>query len=74
MGHSTGKQALMGRLVSFRAAARYLGCDYQTVKFWADQGFLPTLPTPKGWRLIPRDVVERLAKGEIALTASDMEA
>ena len=47
------------KFVSLREVVRASGRDYQTVKHWVDQGLLPSVPTPRGWKLVPRAALEK---------------
>jgi excisionase family DNA binding protein len=51
-------------LLTIRQAAKLTGADYSTVRYWLEQGLLPSLPTPRGWLLIPRAAVERLIEAK----------
>ncbi|MDX2007490.1 MAG: hypothetical protein SFU83_19810 [Meiothermus sp.] len=51
--------------VSIREASKQVGREYQTVKFWVEQGILPSVPTPAGWRLIPKAALERFINGDL---------
>lgn len=54
--------------VSVREAAKLAKRDYQTVRFWVESGILPSVPTPRGWHLIPLAALEKLLNGEAPKT------
>lgn len=53
-----------------RGVSQKAGVSYQTAKYWVDNNILPSVPTEKGWRLVPKAALERFLSGELQKTES----
>jgi len=48
-------------LVSIGAVAKRVGCKVSAVRFYADEGLIPTVRSQSGHRVFPRSVIRRIS-------------